>query len=127
MGATETKTNGSSYLYQQCSAIALYAICYSVIKLCSYWDLNTVAAVVHCGILQYDNIGMNTNFSSVNLPHKVKICGTEVNVTLKAHYRGTLSTTDSNYKSVFESLIRYSDENTGFLIWLAGYCISCIF
>ncbi len=61
--APETKTPDFSCLYQQCSTISLYSICYSVIKPCNYWNSNTVAEVVHFGTLLYNDIGVSANFT----------------------------------------------------------------
>ena len=56
------------------------------------------------------------------------ICGVEISVQLKAQSYGMLSTSLNNTKNKLENLIfnNYSG-NTGFLLWLASYCITCIF
>ena len=56
------------------------------------------------------------------------ICGVEISVQLKAQRYGILSTSLKNTKNKLENLIfnNYSG-NTGFLLWLASYCITCIF
>ena len=56
------------------------------------------------------------------------ICGVEISVQHKAQSYGMLSTSLNNTKNKLENLIfnNYSG-NTGFLLWLASYCITCIF
>ena len=56
------------------------------------------------------------------------ICGVEISVQLKAQSYGMLSTSLNNTKNKLENLIfnNYSG-NIGFLLWLASYCITCIF
>ena len=112
-------------LCRQCCAISLYSICYSVIKPCNYWDSNTISAVVYFGTTLYNNTGINT-WSSSDLPQKIKICGTDVHIQLQANYQGVVSD-NAESKLNIASVICHCDENTGFLIWLGGYCISCIF
>ena len=109
----------------QCCAISLYSICYSVIKACNYWDSNTISAVVYFGTTLCNNTGINT-WSSSDLPQKIKICGTDVHIQLQANYQGVVSD-NAESKLNIASVICHCDENTGFLIWLGGYCISCIF
>jgi hypothetical protein len=119
----ESKSTDVSCLCRQCCAISLYSICYSVIKPCNYWDSNTVAAVVYFGTTLYNNTGINT---SCDIPQKVEICGTEIDVKLQANIQGIVYD-QTKSKLHIESLICHTNENTGFLIWFGDYCISCIF
>ena len=119
----ESKITDNSCSCRQCSAISLYSICYSILKPTNYWDSKTVAAVVKFGTTLYNNTGIIT---SSDLPKEIKICGTEVHVKLQTNYQGKLNAeTESQWN--IESLICHNDKNTGFLIWLGGYCMSCIF
>ena len=56
------------------------------------------------------------------------ICAVEISVQLKAQSYGILSGSLNNTKNKLENLIfdNYSG-NTGFLLWLSSYCITCIF
>jgi hypothetical protein len=49
-----------------------------------------------------------------------------VHVELQANYQGKLIAETKRQWDI-ESLICHNDESTGFLIWLGGYCMSCIF
>ena len=122
-GSEESKSADVSCLCEQCCAISLYSICYSVIKPCNYWDSNTVAAVVYFGTTLYNNTWINT---SRDIPQKVEICGTEIHVKLQANIQGVVYDKAKSNLHI-ESLICHTNENTGFLIWFGDYCISCIF
>ncbi len=63
---------------------------------------------------------------SSDIPRKVEICGTEIHVKLQANIQGVFND-KAQSKLNIESLICYTNENTGFLIWLGDYCMSCIF
>ena len=119
----ESKSIDISCWCRQCCAISLYSICYSVIKSCTYWDSNTVSAVVYFGTTLYNNTGIHM---SSDIPRKVEICGTEIHVKLQANIQGVLND-KAQSKLNIESLICHTKENTGFLIWLGDYCMSCIF
>ena len=119
----ETNMSNSICSCKQCSAISLYSLCFSTLKPCNYWDSKTVAAVVNFGTTLYNHIGVIT---SSNLPKEIKICGTDVHVNLQANYQGKLNAETGGQWNI-ESLIRHNDESTGFLIWLGGYSMSCIF
>ena len=120
----ESKTIDVSYLCRQCCAISLYSICYSVVKPCNYWDSNTVAAVVYFGTTLYNNTGIHM---SSDIPQKVKICGTEIHVKLQANIQGVVKDKAQGKLNIESLIICHTNENTGFLIWLGDYCMSCIF
>jgi hypothetical protein len=62
---------------------------------------------------------------SSHIPRKVEICGTEMHVKLQANIQGVVSDMAES-KLNMESLTCHTNENTGFLIWLGDYCMSCI-
>ena len=113
---------------KQCSAVGLYAMCYSVAKSCSYWNSRTLYCIADQGNKLYHNMGINRCLKMADLYTSLDICGVEISVQLKAQSYGMLSTSLNNTKNKLENLIfnNYSG-NTGFLLWLASYCITCIF
>ena len=113
---------------KQCSAVGLYAMCYSVAKSCSYWNSRTLCCIADQGNKLYRNMGINRCLKMADLYTSLDICGVEISVQLKAQSYGMLSTSLNNTKNKLENLIfnNYSG-NTGFLLWLASYCITCIF
>lgn len=113
---------------KQCSAVGLYAMCYLVAKSCSYWNSRTLCCIAGQGNKLYHNMGINRCLKMADLYRSLDICGVEISVQLKAQSYGMLSTSLNNTKNKLENLIfnNYSG-NTGFLLWLASYCITCIF
>ncbi len=63
---------------------------------------------------------------SSDIPQKVKICETEMHVKLQDNIQGVVND-KAQGKLNIENLICHTNENTGFLIWLGDYCMSCIF
>ena len=61
------------------------------------------------------------------MPHIINICGADVDVVFNARHQGTLSSNSVSSTHVLEKLILdNTTENTGFLLWLSTYCLSCI-
>ena len=101
--------------------VAIYSQCYSIMKSCSYWNLNTLATIADNSKRVCDNLCLNGCISASNLPKTVDVCGTEVSFNV-------LSDSDSvQSKSILEDAIINNNECTGFLMWLPCYCISCIY
>lgn len=70
------------------SALALYAICFSVLKPCSCWNSDTLDAIVECGsAFFFDTI--KSQCSSV-LPENINIYGANINVNSVSSSKGTL-------------------------------------
>ena len=113
---------------KQCSAMGLHVMCYSVEKSCSYWNSRTLCCTADQGNKLYRNMGINRCLKMADLYTSLDICGVGISVQLKAQSYGMLSTSLNNTKNKLENLIfnNYSG-NTGFLLWLASYCITCIF
>lgn len=113
---------------KQCSAVGLYAMRYSVAKSCSYWNSRTLCCIADQGNKFYRNMGINRHLKRADLYTSLDICGVEISVQLKAQSYGMLSSSLNNTQNKLENLIfnNYSG-NTGFLLWLASYCITCIF
>ena len=108
-------------------AVAVYSLCYSVIKSCSYWNSNTLSDVIQYGKRLYENSSLNKYLPLDNLPKTVDVCGTEVSLDLKSdHSEGILSDSVDS-KSLLENLVRNNSECTGFLMWFSVLCMTCIF
>jgi len=76
----------------------------------------------------YCNMGIKRHLTKADLYTSLDICGVEISVQLKAQSFGILSGSLNNTQNKLENLIfnNYSG-NTGFLLWLSSYCITCIF
>ena len=121
-------TVSSLYKRWECFAVGLYAICYSVAKSCSYWNSRTLHCIADQGNKLYRNMGINRCLKMADLYTSLDICGVKISFQLKAQSYEMLSTSLNNTKNKLENLIfnNYSG-NTGFLLWLASYCITGIF
>ena len=61
-------------------AVAVYSLCYSVIKSCSYWNSNTLSGVIQYGKRLYKNSSLNKYLLLDDMPKTVDVCGTEVSL-----------------------------------------------
>lgn len=85
------------------SALALYAICFSVLKPCSYWNSDTSDAIVEYGsAFFFDTI--KSQCSSV-LPENINIYGVNINVNFISSSKGTLVCTSSSSQVGLERFI----------------------
>ena len=108
-------------------AIAFYAICFSVIKHCSYWNSDTSDAIVEHGNAFFIEITKYQEKSS-QLPQNVSIYGANINVNFVLKSKGTLSSNFPSSKLVLERLILQSAiMNTGFLLHFPMMCFSCVY
>lgn len=108
------------------SALVFYAICFLVLKPCSYWNSETSDAIVECGsTFFFDTI--KSQCSSV-LPQNVNIYGAIINVNFASSRKGTLVCTSSSSKVGLERFIlQTQSKNTGFLLYFPELCYSCVF
>ena len=109
------------------SAIALYAICFSVVKPCSYWKSDTLAALVEYGSAFSTEIIKNQTSSS-DLPQNVNIHGANIKVNFVSRNKGMLVCNSCFSKLALERLmLQNATKNTGFLLQFRSYCLSCVF
>ena len=118
-------------LYQcsckQCCAIAVYAMCYSVINPCGYWTSGTLSALASNGNTLYNVMGVKRHIMPTDLPESESISGVQINLTVFAVRNGVLCCNLAESKSVLKMCIsKHCHEVTGFLSWIGTYCISCV-
>ena len=75
---------------KQCFAVAVYAMCYSVINPCGYWTSGTLSAVVSNLNTLYNVVGVKRHIMPVDPPQSVSISGAEINLTFRAVSTGVL-------------------------------------
>ena len=122
-----SKNNNFVCSCKQCSAIAFYAMCYSVINPCGYWTSRTLVSLAHNGCRLYNDMGINRQIMPVDLPSKVTISEVDINCTIYFGSSGVLCCQLSESEYILKMLIsRYCDSVTGFLLWLGMYCIGCV-
>ena len=85
------------------SALAFYAICFSVLKPCSYWNSDTLDAIVQFGNTFF--IKTIKSQWSWALPENINILGANVNVNFVSSSNGTLVSTSSSSKLCLERFI----------------------
>ena len=78
--------NANSY---QCSckqycAIAVYAMCYSVINSLRCWTSGTLSALASNRNTLYNVMGVKRHIMPVDLPQTVSTCGADINLTFRA-------------------------------------------
>ena len=107
--------------------VAIYSLCCSIMKSCSYWNSNTLDTIVDNSKRVRVDLCLNGCISSANLPRTVDICGTEVSFHVISDNKEELLCDSVQSKSILEIAIMSNDECAGFLMWLPCYCISCIY
>ena len=99
--------------------MAVYSLCYSVIKSCSYWNSNALSDVIQYGKRLYENSSLNKYLPLDDLPKTVDVCGTEVSLDLKSDYSEGILSDSVDSKSLLKNLVRNNSECTGFLMWFS--------
>ena len=118
-------------LYQcsckQCCAIAVYAMCYSLLSIhvdtgLQELYLPSLVMGIHCTMWW-----VWKDIKAVDLSESESISGAEVNLTICALSNGVLCCNLAESKSVLKMCIsKHCHEVTGFLSWIGTYCISCV-
>ena len=73
-----------------CCAIAICAMCYSVINPRGYWTSGTLSTLATTGNTQYNVIGVKRHVIPVDLPKSERISGAEINLIVCAVNIGVL-------------------------------------
>jgi hypothetical protein len=106
--------------------VALYSICYSAMKSCSYWNSDTLNNIVKGGQRFCDHLSFNRYITTEDIPCTVDICGATVTCVTDTMINGALSDSVES-KSSFESIINDNvSKSSGLLIWFQTHCICCI-
>lgn len=84
------------------SALALYAICFSVLKPCSYWNSDTLLAIVESALL---NDSIEYWISSSELPQNINTHVASIAVNFVSNERGTLVCSSSSSELALERVI----------------------
>lgn len=93
-----------------------------MLKACSYWNSDTLAAIVEHGCTFYNTIKCRTNCNE--LLQKLDIYGACINANIVFKSEGTFS-----YLSLQQLILRNSSDsmNTGCIVYFPESCGSCIF
>ncbi|XP_015764283.1 PREDICTED: uncharacterized protein LOC107343234 [Acropora digitifera] len=113
-----------------CGAIFFYCICFSIIKSCGYWNAQTREAIIdHASMFYREKLYPIDQHLTINdFPSKIQIYDADISVTFNLEKQGILSCTSFTSELILQALITENiNHNTGFLMWISNYCISCIF
>ena len=109
------------------NAVAIYFLCYSTIKSCSYWNRNTINDIVDKGKQLHNKLISNgQSVSPEHLPKSINIFGAQIGINVYATYEGELKDILQN-KSIIEDHIKQNNDCTGFEFCFLCYVISCIY
>ena len=109
------------------SAIIFYAICFSIVKPCSYWRSDTLDVLVENGTAFFIDTIKNQTCSS-ELPQNINVYNADININVVSKHKGILLCSSSSSKLFFEKLIlQNAAVNTGFLLHFPSLCLGCIF
>ena len=114
-----------SYFNLSCT-VALYSICYSIMKSCGYWNSSTISSIIVGGKQLSKNLSLQSYLTPSDLPNSIDVCGAEVTLLCSNITNGELNDSPE-VKSNLKDIIQNHSKNTGFLMWFSTYCISCIF
>ena len=78
-------------LCKQCCAISFYTTCFSVIKPCTYWNSDTLDAVIENGNTFYKKLNIGKHLLLNDLPNRLEICDADVDVVFTAQREIILS------------------------------------
>ena len=88
------------------TTVAIYSLCYSVMKSCAYWTSKTLSSIVDNGKRLCDSLSLDMNSpSNKNLP-KSDFCGVEVNFELKSYIIEGVLFESVQSKSVLQNIFK---------------------
>jgi len=92
--------------FNQSYTVAMYSLCYSLMKQCGYWNANTLSTIVNNGNELCVNMNLNKYVAADQLPKTVNVCGAQVALTLCSNTsNGVLLNTYTKVKTHSENLV----------------------
>ena len=127
MAHISTRSNES--FIRPCCALSFYSICFAVVKACSYWNSQTLEAIIDHGNEFYEEQFScpDENLYLRKFPNKLQIYDATIDVVFTAQKEGIFSCASSSSKHFQNFILDNTRGNTGFIIWFSNYCASCIF
>ena len=115
--------------FNQSYAVAIYSLCYSLIKPCGYWNAKTLSNIVDGGKHLCTNMSLNKYVTADELPKAVNMCVKKVKLAFcnNTGIHGVLLDTYESKVIVIDNIKNNYSENTGFVMSFSSYSISCIF
>ena len=103
-----------------------FILCYSIISPCSYWNSNTLDAIIKNGSQLKNTMQSKHCLTSITLPDSVTIFGTNINVHINEVSNRELSNLTESRISFETLMLRNHTGKKGFLMWISSHCIACI-
>ena len=127
MAHISTRSNES--FIRHCCALSFYSICFSVVKACTYWNSQTLEAIIDHGNEFYREQFScpDENLCLRKFPNKLQIYDATIDVVFTAQKEGIFSCASSSSKLFQNFILDNTRGNTGFIMWFSNYCASCIF
>ena len=117
-------TSTCAFSVTKSCAVSFYAICFSVLKPCSFWNSDTLDAIVESVML---NDTIEYWISSSELPQNININGANIAVTFISSERETLVCSWPSSKLALERFIlEQASLNTGFFLHFPNLCLGCV-
>ena len=112
------KRSGRHKCYKdQCFAVVLYSIsCYSIISPCSYWNSNTLDAIIENGSQLNNTMQRKHCLTSLTLPNSVTNFGTDINAHVNEVSHGEISNLTESRISLETLILRNHTGKTGFQV-----------
>ena len=107
--------------------VAVYSLCYSIMKSCGYWNSNTLSSIIDGGKQLSKNLSSQSYLMPGDLPNSIDVCGAKVTLLCSNITNGELSDSPEGKSILKDIILNNHSKNTGFLMWFSTYCISCIF
>ena len=124
---TPSIKNITSVTITKSSTVALYGICFSVLKPCVYWKSDASDAIVKCGSALFsETIKYQPNSSK--LFQNINIYGAHIDVNCVSTTAGTLVRSSLYSKCTLRSSVLHNISiSTGFLLHFSNLCLGCVF
>lgn len=113
----ESMNDNLNYKIAQSYYVFLYAICFSTIKACNYWNDQTQIAIAEHAIELFDKVSNINPLLSTYLPKSTEICGKTFDIVYTSRHEGTLHCISTSSKDALAEVISCNTmNNAGFLI-----------
>ena len=122
--------NDDESFIKRCCALSFYCICFSVIKASTYWNSQTLDAIIDHGneFYQKQFACPDANCCLRKFPNKLQKYDATVDIVFTAQKESIFSCASSSSKLLLPNVIlNNTSGNTGFMICFSNYCVSCIF
>ncbi len=117
MTENETMNDNLNYKIAQSYYVFLYAICFSTIKACNYWNDQMQTAIAEHAIELSDKVSDINPILSTYLPKSTEICGKTSDTVYTSRHEGKLYCVSTSSKDALAVVISGNTmNNAGFLI-----------